>query len=256
MRRRRPRPGAPRCPRPPDAAPSAMAAAPGPTTTSRRCRAGRRAGRPARARSRDVSPSSSISPRTAQVRRRARRVADRAQRLERGVHRVGVGVVGVVDDGDAVRRARGPPSASGVGRAADSALGDGVEVHAALERRGDGREGVADLVRAEAAAATSAPTRRACTRVNAARPARRAGRRRRARRRRRRAPTVTTRAGAARIAATRGSSALRTASPVRPERLHQLALGLRRPPPPAELADVRGADVEHHADRGGAMDVR
>ena len=47
---------------------------------------------------------------------------------------------------------------------------------------------------------------------------------------------------------TRGSSALSTASAVRRQRLDQLALGRGDRLDRAELADVRDADVEHHAD--------
>ena len=78
----------------------------------RRRRGGRPAGRSRRARPGCVSPSSSISPSTAMVRPRCRAVPDVGERLQGRAHAVGVGVVGVVDDRDAVRGARRPPSAS------------------------------------------------------------------------------------------------------------------------------------------------
>ena len=49
---------------------------------------------------------------------------------------------------------------------------------------------------------------------------------------------------------TRGSSALRTAVPSVGQRLDEFALGDGDPLGAAELAEVRGADVEHHADAG------
>ena len=91
---------------------------PVPTTTSRDT-SKRTASRPMRSCS-DIasSPSSAISPSTAQLRRSAARPAGSAaghpgQRLQPGPHRVGVGVVGVVDDGDAVGAGAHLPSGAG-----------------------------------------------------------------------------------------------------------------------------------------------
>ena len=91
--------------------------------------------------SRPTSPSSRISPSTATVRAAAPGRADRGQRLERGPHRVGVGVVGVVDDGHPVGAVVRPPSASGdSGRRRASALGDSSSGMPERERdRGRGR---------------------------------------------------------------------------------------------------------------------
>ncbi len=85
------------------------AAPPAPTTTS--CSMPRRtASRPTRSCSSPAdSPSSLIAPSTATVRSPGPVIWARV--LQRGGHRVGAGVVGVVDDGDAVG-ARGPPCAS------------------------------------------------------------------------------------------------------------------------------------------------
>ena len=97
----------------------ALIGLPVPTTMSRET-SNRTASRPMRSCS-DIasSPSSAISPSTAQLRAFRRTLARHpGQRLQAGAHRVRVGVVGVVDDGDAVgagadlhpvprRRARG-----------------------------------------------------------------------------------------------------------------------------------------------------
>ena len=82
-------------------------------------------------------------PSTAQVRRPS---PIRSRAREGGAHRVGVGVVGVVDEGDAVGALDDlhPPAAD---RARGLQCGtDRLEGHAELGGDGDHRQGVADVV--------------------------------------------------------------------------------------------------------------
>ena len=216
-----------------------------------RGRAARRSGRGPCGRSRASSPSSAIGPRTAQVRRRLAAAHD-GERLERGPHRLGVGVVGVVDDGDAV----GP-------------LGD---LHAPAADRARPRRAASatcatssvDPAPSTAAATASALATwcspRSCRRdvgapCGATQRERRPARRRRARTSSARTsasgavPKVDDRARSVRGRACRarsGSSALSTTSVA--GRLDQLALGLGDALAAAELAEVGAADVEHDGD--------
>ena len=102
-----------------------------------RCRARRPSRRPARARcatGRPARASRRGPPRSGGARRP---VSDRAQRLESGAHRVGVGVVGVVDDGDTVGAFVDlhPPPAGGLGRASAAATRRGPRRTRAPRRR-------------------------------------------------------------------------------------------------------------------------
>ena len=115
----------------------------------------------------DSSPSSSISPSTAQVRRPS---PIRASAVERGAHRVGVRVVGVVDDGDAVGPLDDlhPPAADrsrGLQRGTDR-----LERQAELGGHGGRGERVADVVRPTRPRCTGAGCPAGRAQVNEARP--------------------------------------------------------------------------------------
>ena len=164
------------------------------------------------------------------------------------MHRVGVGVVGVVDDGDPVRALVDlhPPPAGRVG--VRQRLRDRVEVETALERGGDDGERVADVVRA------GEPQR------DLRRPGRRLDGERRA------AEGVQADVDGADVRVHRGPDGdhagagagphlrdlgvvrVEDGEPVRAQRLDELALGLRDRLLRAELADVGDADVEDDGD--------
>ena len=230
---------------------------PVPTTTSRDT-SKRTASRPMRSCSVIASsPSSAISPSTAQLRRRSGRArpaaaGDPGQCLQAGPHRVGVGVVGVVDHRHAV--------------------GAGGHLHPVPRHRAGAGQRGGHLLDAR-------------RRIPARRPPRTArcspgGRRaRRARRRRRQRPACSVNVGRASsssvtgpaqtsaparpadpyhpgrrsrsaIAATAGSSTLSTTTPDAGTACGSSALVSRDGFARAELAQMRGADVEDHPDRG------
>ena len=84
------------------------------------------------------------------------------QRLQRGPHRLRVGVVRVVDDGHAVRPRRRPPSASGSTAAPPPArAATAATVNPACSATAAAASAFADLVRADAGRAARAPTRSA-----------------------------------------------------------------------------------------------
>ena len=128
--------------RPAADAPSAMPTASGPTATTRSTPAAA-ASRPSRSCSAAASgPSSPMAPRTA-IRRRA---GQPGQRGQGGAHRLGVGVVGVVDDGDAVGAPgdlHAPAAARAGGR---QRRGDVGRRHARRERGAGRRQRVGHLV--------------------------------------------------------------------------------------------------------------
>ncbi len=173
------------------------------------------------------------------------------QRLQAGLHRVGVGVVGVVDDGHAVgagvhlhavprRRARGgqrgwPPAARSPripGRPRPRTARcrpDGRRARPAAHRPVDiCRVRRVKRGRARSSSSTSSPTRRRSRTARPGPPARRS---------------------CSAIAATIGSSALRIDHPGGRNRLQQFGFRGRDDLARAELAEMGGADVEHHRDR-------
>ena len=176
----------------------------------------------------------------------------RRQRRQRGPHRVGVGVVGVVDDGDpvgALDHLHPPPAARHGGAQRGGQSGRGGPQ---LERDGGGGQRVGDVVlavqrqgdlgRLPVAGAQQEASAGRRRRAGPARPVRRRPRRGRT------APPARTSAGHRGDQRVVGVEHGDSPGGRVGQRRDQLALGpgdrLRR----AELADVRGADVEHHAD--------
>ena len=158
-----------------------------------------------------------MGPSTAQVRRVPALLGPEGrsrvrQRLQRGAHRLGVRVVGVVDHRDAVRAVDDLHPPPRRGPAADSAAATPLRGGPALQRDRRGGQGVADVVRPTSRSATSAEPCGVTSR-NRGRPAAsvRSSARTVASGDR---PTVTTRARVrVAMAATAGSSALSTATP-------------------------------------------
>ena len=124
-------------------APARIGAASSPTTISPARPAAAAAGPPARAARSAWSPSSVIWPSTANA-RPPRAIA--ARRRQRRPHRLRVGVVGVVDDGDPVRAPGDlhPPPAPGHRRGQPGR--DGGQRHAELAGQRGGGQRVADVV--------------------------------------------------------------------------------------------------------------
>ncbi len=184
--------------------------------------------------------------------------AERGECRQRGAHRLGVGVVGVVDDRDAVR-----PSVTSIRH---------FEAGTAALRAAATPSGVPPSSSATAAAASALPTWCSPTSRSAtgARPAG-ATSVKRARPPSRRTSSARTwascppeghdaRGGARRHRGDERVVGVQHRDPVRGQRLDQLALGLRDRADRAELAQVRAPDVEHHPDprrrdRGEPRDV-
>ena len=173
------------------------------------------------------------------------------ERLERGAHRLGVGVVGVVDDGDAVGALDDLHAPARLRRRGAEQLGDAGDVGGDAAAPGPRRRSRARWrpgARRAPAAATSARAVRASRRRNDARPASSSSTSA--------ARTSASGAGAegrdravrcgSRMPSTSGSSALSTAAVRAASTSSPLAWAIcsRLPNSP----DVRGADVEHDGD--------